>query len=231
MQFRSYLSMNNPVVGKSVFGLLILLSLLNLPVEAQDPSRFRNEVRKLIAGDSLVQKKDLILFTGSSSVRLWKTLNVDFLDYNILNRGFGGSTTTDLQHYIDTLIVPYKPVKVFIYEGDNDIGAGKAPDDVMADAIKLTRSIKDKLPDTQILFISPKPSLSRWHLKSQYELYNAKLKSWAGTQKSVSFIDVWTPMLHANGLVRSDLFVADGLHMNETGYEIWKQVIAPYLAK
>jgi lysophospholipase L1-like esterase len=223
--------MNNRVVGKSVFGLLILFSLSNLSVEAQDPGRFRNEVRKLIAGDSSVQKKNLILFTGSSSVRLWKTLNADFPGYNILNRGFGGSTTTDLHHYIDTLITPYKPVKVFIYEGDNDIGEGKAPDDIIAATIKLVRSIKDKLPDTQILFISPKPSLARWHLKNQYELYNSKLKSWAATQKGVSFIDVWTPMLHANGLVRSDLFVADGLHMNEAGYEIWKQVIAPYLAK
>jgi len=222
----------NPASKKPVIvGLLVLFGFLNSSVVAQDPARLRNEVRKLTAGDSSLQKKSLILFTGSSSVRLWKTLNTDFAEYNILNRGFGGSTMTDLQHYLDTLITPYRPVKVFIYEGDNDIGSGKAPDDIIADAIKLTRSIKDKLPETHVLFLSPKPSVSRWHLKERYELYNAKLKSWAATQKGVSFIDVWTPMLHANGLVRSDLFVEDGLHMNATGYEIWKQVIAPYLIK
>jgi lysophospholipase L1-like esterase len=209
--------------------LIFLFAGLFYNSSAQDPTRFRNEVRKLVAGDSAVTKKNLILFTGSSSVRMWKTLPTDFPKHNILNRGFGGSVMTDLIYYMDTLVFSYQPVKVFIYEGDNDIGGGQTPDDVLADAIRLTRMIKDKLPNTEVLFISPKPSLLRWNLKANYELYNGKLKSWCNTQKGVSFIDVWTPMLDKAGNVRNDLFIEDGLHMNSVGYAIWAKVVRKYL--
>jgi lysophospholipase L1-like esterase len=38
-------------------------------------------------------------------------------------------------------------------------------------------------------------------------------------------------MLDADGNVRKDLFVEDGLHMNKKGYDIWTKVIRPYLLK
>ena len=217
-------------MNKSIVSLLVCLTIVS-NLFAQDPLRFHNEVNELIAADSAVVKKNLILFTGSSSIRFWKSLNADFPKYNVLNRGFGGSTTNDLLFFIDTLITPYQPRKVFIYEGDNDLGNGQEPDEVLSAAIKLTRKIKDKLPSTEVLFICPKPSIARWELKDKYELFNSKLKSWCATQKGVVFIDVWTPMLDSTGNVRKDIFIEDGLHMNAIGYEIWKNIIAPYLKK
>jgi lysophospholipase L1-like esterase len=211
---------------KSFITFLLLIPVL---LQAQDPLRFKGEVDALTAVDSIVNKKNLILFTGSSSVRLWTTLKEDFPNHNILNRGFGGSEMSDMVYYADKLIFPYKPDKVFIYEGDNDLGVGEEPDAIMGETIKLARSIKDHLPNTEIFFISPKPSLLRWHLKAKYELYMGKLKSWCVTQKGITFIDVWTPMLDSTGAVKKDLFLDDGLHMNRKGYEIWVNIIGPYL--
>lgn len=216
---------------RPLIGLIILFFISFSSVGQESPARFHNEVQELIAQDTAVVKKNLILFTGSSSVRMWKTLSVDFPKFNVLNHGFGGSTMVDLLYYLDTLVTPFQPKQVFIYEGDNDIAAGVSPDDILVDAIRLTRAIKDKLPKTEVLFISPKPSLLRWNLKPQYDLYNGKLKSWCDTQKGVRFIDVWNPMLNSEGNVRNDLFIEDGLHMNGTGYAIWTKVIGPYLKK
>ena len=212
------------------FSVFIIFLFLVRPVSAQDSLRFQAEVNELIAGDSAVNKKSVILFTGSSSIRFWETLKSDFPNHNVINCGFGGSEMTDLINYVDKLIVPYHPKQIFIYEGDNDIGGGKEPDEILKDADRLLVSIRKQMSrKVQVLFISPKPSILRWELKGRYEAYNQKLESWTKQQKKVTFIDVWTPMLDADGNVRKDLFIEDGLHMNKKGYDIWTKVIGPYL--
>jgi lysophospholipase L1-like esterase len=130
------------------------------------------------------------------------------------------------------LITHYKPKQIFIYEGDNDLASGKAPDEILKQADQLLDIIRKKLSKkVQVLFISPKPSLSRWSMHEKYEEYNKKLANWCSQQKNVIFIDVWTPMLDANGVVRKDLFIEDGLHMKAAGYRIWQQIIGSYLER
>jgi lysophospholipase L1-like esterase len=161
---------------------------------------------------------------------MWKDLQEDLPKHNVINRGFGGSEMSDLLYYNQQLILKYKPVKIFIYEGDNDINSGKSVETILQDAEKLLLSIRSDLPKkVKIYFISPKPSISRKHLRAQYEDYNQKLRTWCSLHKNVTFIDVWTSMLEENGEFRTDLFIEDNLHMNQKGYEIWKQVIEKYL--
>jgi len=66
-------------------------------------------------------------------------------------------------------------------------------------------------------------------MKDEYLAYNQKLKDWTATKKNVKYIDVWAPMLDANGEVQKDIFIGDGLHMNKKGYDIWGRVIKPYI--
>lgn len=210
--------------------LFTLIFLLPSLLFAQDPLRFKDEVAELTAHDDAVDTKDLILFTGSSSVRMWKDVGERFPDHNVLNRGFGGSEMSDLVYYFNKLILPYRPKQIFIYEGDNDIAAGRSTSTIIANADKLLTLIHEKLsPTVQVVFISPKPSLARWKLKDNYEACNAALKLWAETQSNVEFIDVWTPALDERGEVFDDIFIEDGLHMNSKGYDIWTKVITPYL--
>jgi lysophospholipase L1-like esterase len=209
---------------------LFVLQLIGLSLFAQQPHRFEKEVKELVAGDSLVSKKKLILFAGSSSIRMWKDLKADFPGHNVLNHGFGGSDMTDLLNYAKPLIVNYSPAKVFIYEGDNDVNAGKTPEQILAEADKLLMLLRAELPGrVKIIFISAKPSVARWHLKDKYEAFNRQLEQWTKTKKNVLYADVWTPMLDENGEVRKDLFIGDNLHMNRAGYDIWKIVIGRFL--
>ena len=210
--------------------VMVLLLLFVGPLKAQEISRFQGEVDKLIAGDSAIDKKNIILFTGSSSIRVWTSLKTDFPKYNVLNRGFGGSEMADLIHFADKLIMPYRPKQIFIYEGDNDINAGKSAGEILHEADKLLSLLRKKLPrKVEVVFISAKPSLKRWQLKDKYLDYNRKLELWTKQQGNVAFIDVWTPMLNTDGNVLNDLFIEDGLHMNKKGYEIWAKVIGPYI--
>lgn len=191
--------------------------------------QFEDEVKNLKKSDNQVNTNNLVLFTGSSSIRLWSDLADDFDGYNILNRGFGGSIMGDLLHFYDQLILPYKPKKVFIYEGDNDLAADIPIEDILTDAKTLVSKIQSDLPGTAVYFISPKPSISRWHLKEKYEQLNYQLGLWTLFKSDVEFIDIWTPMLDDSGEVRPELFIGDGLHMNGLGYDIWQEVISSYI--
>lgn len=210
--------------------VLLFVPLFFIHSVAQDPLRFEKEVNDLVKGDTLVNRKKLILFTGSSSIRFYADLKKDFPKKNVLNRGFGGSEMSDLLHYAQPLILNYQPDRIFIYEGDNDINSGKSPEEILATAEQLLSLLRSQLSlKVKIVFISAKPSVARWHLKSQYETFNRQLQAWTSTKKNVFFADVWTSMLKSNGEVRTDLFIEDNLHMNRKGYEIWKAVIEKYM--
>jgi lysophospholipase L1-like esterase len=212
------------------FFVFLSVLCLSFSLSAQDPKRFQKEIDNLVVADSSVNHKNLILFTGSSSIRIWKSLGTDFPKYNTLNRGFGGSEMRDLLYYAEQLIIKHNPKKIFIYEGDNDINSGKSPEEILKTADELLSLIRAKLPKrVKVVFISPKPSLARWQLKETYLAYNQQLKAWTNQHKKVLFVDVWTPMVDSNGEVMKDIFIEDGLHLNERGYKIWASTIKGFL--
>src|SRR5215207_9430258 len=77
--------------------------------------------------------KGALLFTGSSTIRLWQTLAQDFPGHRVINRGFGGSQIVDATHFAERIIFPYEPRVVFLRAGGNDIHAGKSVDAVFED--------------------------------------------------------------------------------------------------
>jgi lysophospholipase L1-like esterase len=196
---------------------------------AQDPARFAKEIseqtQRLPQG-----KKCNIVFTGSSSIRLWADLQERFPQTALVNTGFGGSHMSDLLHFAQECVIRFQPGKVFIYEGDNDTADGEKAEAIIREADALVTLLRKHLPrKTRIYFISPKPSPSRWHLKAAYENINSAFAAFCKTKKRVTFIDVWTPMLDERGVVRSELFLEDRLHMNAKGYDIWQRVIQQFL--
>jgi lysophospholipase L1-like esterase len=214
-----------------IFSILAFVVFIEQSLVAQpkDPTRFQNEVDSIVALNQSVDRANLILFTGSSSIRMWDKMKTAFPNYNVVNLGFGGSEMSDLLFYVDKLIISFAPKTVFIYEGDNDINFGRTTKDILSTADSILHRIRSKLPDTEIIFISPKPSLARWNLKEKYVTFNKQLEAWTHQKKRVRFADVWSPMLDSKGMVRKDIFIADGLHLNEKGYSIWTSALAKYL--
>lgn len=170
-----------------------------------------------------------IVFVGSSSFRLWPNLPEAFPGHAVVNRGFGGSMLPDVVQFAPRIVVPLAPATVVIYAGDNDIGRGRMPSQVLADYRNLVRLLRRSLPDVRIVMVSIKPSPSRWALVERMREANALLAQEVARDPRASFVDVFTPMLGADGLPRPELFVADALHMSPAGYALWQQRIAPAL--
>jgi lysophospholipase L1-like esterase len=170
-----------------------------------------------------------VLFVGSSSIRLWNTLEKQFGAAQVLKRGFGGSRLTDCVKHLDRLVVQYQPRVVLLYAGDNDLAEGGSPDDVLARFKAFTEGVHGRLPDTRIVFISIKPSPARRALIGQARAANELVRAYADDHPQVEYVDVFTPMLSADGSPRADLFRKDALHLNDAGYALWRTILQPFV--
>ena len=222
--------MNYLYVFKINFLLLFGL-VAQITAQEQGPERWEETIQKFEKRDQeQAPKQGAILFVGSSSIAMWRDVADYFPEHSVLNRGFGGSQFSDVIYYADRVIYPYKPSKVFVYEGDNDISGGDTPKSILKEAKKLRKMIAKNLgKEVPVIFISPKPSVARWHLKGQYETTNALLKKYADKKRHTEFADVWTPALDQNGKVFEHIFLKDNLHMNADGYKIWQKVLMPFV--
>ena len=192
-----------------------------------------NRFEKEIAAYEALDKKNApkpggILFYGSSSVRLWKTLSDDYAGMPVLNRGFGGSTAADALMYAERIVLPCRPATIVYYEGDNDVQKGRTPEQILADYQKFADLVHSALPETRILFVSVKPSPKRLELLPVQRKVNEMTSAWIAesNDERLGFIDVFTPMLDADGRPRTELFGPDRLHMNRDGYKLWSSIIA-----
>ena len=201
--------------------------------KAQTP--FYNDIQQFKKQDSInFPAKQQILFVGSSSFTKWTDIQDYFPSYPIINRGFGGSSLTDVIHYADDIVYPYQPKQIVIYCGENDL-AGEdttVTSSIVFDRFKqLFVSIRQHLPKVSIAYVSMKPSPSRQHLLPKMEAGNTLIKKYLSKQNKTAYIDVFHKMFNKDGTIINDIFIADNLHMNAKGYAIWQKIIAPYLLK
>jgi lysophospholipase L1-like esterase len=225
--------MTRPLSALCLIALLCAVASAQTPPSTRPTTKptsqpFQNEIEAFEAADRAhPPTPGGIMFFGSSSIRLWKTLAEDFPDLPVVNRGFGGSTVPDSTRYTDRVLVPHKPRLIVYYEGDNDIAAGHSPERVVADFKAFVSLLHERLPETRLLFISIKPSPSRAKVAEQAKEANRLVREFISTDPKLAYVDVWTPMLGPDGRPREELFGPDRLHMNRKGYELWRSILRP----
>lgn len=176
------------------------------------------------------ERPGAIVATGSSSMRFWDhRIREDLAPLSIISRGFGGSNMNDVLTFLDTLVLKHKPRAVMIYEGDNDVAQGIPVEKILATFNEAIKKIHAQDPEIRIYLLSVKPSISRDEMWSTMLEVNAGLEAMANDDALITYIDVATPMLNEDGSIRDDLFVSDKLHMNQKGYDIWRNVVAPVM--
>ena len=133
----------------------------------------------------------------------------------------------DLAHYLDRVAIAYQPRAILIYEGDNDTG-GESPvpnEAIVADLQQIIARIHEKLPQTRIYILSIKPSILRWPRWSVAQEVNAAYRRIAAEDPLLYYVDVAPYLLNKDGTVMTDIFVEDGLHLNDLGNAIWGAAI------
>ncbi len=225
-------------IGLGVFVLLVIGSVIgyaylqHLGTAGGDPNFFESDILDFEAADrASPPEPGAIVFVGSSSIRLWTSLAEDFAPLPVLNRGFGGAHFEHVVHNAWRIVTPYAPRAVAVYVGDNDLaeGTGKDADRVLADYREFVRIVHEDAPKAAIYFLSIKPSRLRWDRWPVMSAANATIAKLAESDPRLHYVDLATPLLGADGVPRNDFFRLDGLHLNESGYAAWTNVLRPIL--
>jgi lysophospholipase L1-like esterase len=237
-------------LGRRIFAL-VLISLLSgfqaarcqsvappdpapLTASSKPPSTnpFESEVNALEAklSQSPISSSPVV-FYGSSSIRLWKSLQQDFSGYAVLNCGFGGSRLTDCVRYANRIVLPRKPSAIVIYAGDNDLAGGAAPEKVFQSFKQLFAIFRTYSPSIPIAFVSVKPSPARMGFLENILKFNQLVDDFLKTQPETEYIDVCSDMLGQDRKPIQALFVSDQIHLSPAGYQILRKEIGGFLSQ
>jgi len=195
-----------------------------------DPARFAKDINAFDAADAKAPPpKGGIVFTGSSSVRLLDIPKY-FPGTGALNRGFGGSHISEVNHYLDRCVLRYEPSLVVLYCGGNDLWDKKSPEQVEEDFTEFRTRLFEKLPKAKLLVLAVRPSPARASIIHKEADLNERFRKAAEADKRITYIaGTCDRYLDESGKPIPKYFVEDGLHMSPAGYEIWKELLTPYL--
>jgi lysophospholipase L1-like esterase len=210
---------------------VIVLSL-TLAVTAREPDlkRFEKDIARFEEQDRAKPPPEgAIVFTGSSSIARWKDLAKDFSDQPVINRGFGGSTIPEVNHFLDRIVLKHRPRVVVLFCGGNDMAAfERAPDQVLADFQSFCKGIHDKLPETRIVYLSIHLPPGRPRQADAIDKANALIAAECGKHKRLTFVNIHDLMLGADDKPNPELY-ADPLHPNAKAYQLWAEKLRPVL--
>jgi hypothetical protein len=172
-----------------------------------------------------------ILFTGSSSIRYWSTLQHDLAPLRVINRGFGGCHLSHVNHYAQRVIFAYHPRAIVLYAGENDLcwPSRKTPELVLEDFKTLVALIRENLPGINVYYLSIKRALLRRSRWPAIDRANRLIREFADAQAGVAFIDVSTLLLDSWGNPLPEYLPWYRIHLTPQGYTLWATIVRPVL--
>lgn len=193
-------------------------------------NRFEKNVLAYEAADRTnPPPKGAILLAGDSQFYRWSTLAEDLPGYTVVNRGIDSFQTSDLIHFVDRIVLPYRPRMIVLHVGGNDVNTGKTPEQILADFKTFVARVRAVMPDVPIAFSSITPSPGRWAQAPARIAANRLVKDYVATAPNLHFIDLWDAMLGPGGLPREDLYGPDRIHPNQDGYRVRVRIMRPLL--
>jgi lysophospholipase L1-like esterase len=218
-------------VCSSRFVIAALFGSLLLPHFAFAQHAFESEIQAYEAQDR-VNPPPLgsVVITGSSSIAKWTTIQSDLAPLDIIPRGFGGSTTDDLDYYLQRIVLVYQPRAVVIYEGENDIDNGQTPTYVANRMTGILARISAALPNARVYVISIKPTpahISEWNGWETWA--NQMLAALCASDARYTYIDTASHLIYPNLQLVPGVFDTDGVHLTYLGYQKWTSAIVPVL--
>jgi hypothetical protein len=182
---------------------------------------------------TITYSNDAILFAGSSSIRLWTSLERDLAPYHVIQRGFGGSKLSDLAVYAHKIFDPH-PCRAIVLFVANDITGSnqdKTPKEVASLFRSVLRTIRKTHNETPVFWIEITPTSSRWKVWPEIQKVNSSIQDICTRQKNTYFIQTDSAFLNGEGLPKDELFREDKLHLTEKGYAVWTEIINNSLNK
>ena len=225
-----------PKIAGLLLGFVVLLAAFpayRLYVEirksiSEDPAVYAQDISDLVARTREGPgAEDAVVFIGSSSIRLWSTLERDMQPLPVVQHGFGGAKLADVEFYAERLVNPFDPRAVVVFAGTNDLqpGASKSPEVLLETYRRFVERVRADLPNVSIYFIGITPSPRRWEIWDQAQETNRLVREWSDRDPTLFYIETGPSLLGEDGEPDADNYKFDGLHLSAQGYAIWTEII------
>ncbi len=210
------------------FRISLILSCPGMPVCGQS----QGDIDRWTHQDALdPPAAGCILFTGSSSIRRWEQLTLDFADYKIIQRGFGGSQFEHLNQFVNDIVLPYNPAAIVVWEGTNDIADGEPGTEVFSDYQEFVTAVHAAQPAVEIVYVGIMPTPGRRANEAEQTAANSAIAQMATGNPKLHYVDLPGAFATLNPYddpAFTSLFV-DDIHLNRRGYEFWTSIIRPQI--
>ena len=192
---------------------------------------YLEDIQRLERKPVVQSDRPKVVFYGSSTFTRWgEVLEQCFPQIEAVNLGFGGSTLAACAWFFDRVVPRQQPYYLFVYAGDNDLGDGRNPEEVVLFFEQLLACVKTALGDIPVCFVSIKPSLARQHLRGNIEYANQCIRQRIARRGGpLYYLDLYRHMIDERGWPQPALFDADGLHLSPLGYALWQREIGAQL--
>jgi lysophospholipase L1-like esterase len=137
---------------------------------------YLEEVQRLAQLPVTATERPKVVFYGSSTFTRWLKLGTDFPQVQAINLGFGGSTLAACAWFFEQAVPRQQPDALLVYAGDNDLGDGRTPEEVVLFFEQLVAVSKAQLGSIPFCFVSIKPSPARLYLRDNIQYANACIR-------------------------------------------------------
>lgn len=226
---------NKPAILSSLQEVGEWLYTLVNRTKSPNITRFESEIKALELEDSKTSySSNAILFTGSSYIRLWKTIKKDLAPAEIIHHGFGGSNISEMAYYIPRIAFNHSLKAIYMYSGSNDLSVSsqdKSPLQILETYKYVVKMLRSKFPNTPIYYVSISPNERRWAVWDKIQETNELIKNYSSSKTNLYFVETASALLGADGKYQAQLHIEDKLHFNEKGYEIWTRIMRKSIAE
>ncbi len=189
-----------------------------------------NRQRRTLFAQRKELDRDGIVFVGDSITQGWRTLEADFTDLlvRLANRGISGDTTPNLVYRLQDDVLSLHPRGVVVLIGTNDLGADTTPEQVARNCQEVHRRIRAAYPRIPMAWCLVMPRGGENFLPRIRDL-NARIVEFVHADPNATVCDTFTILAQENGAPKPEAFNADLLHLNTTGYLLWREALKPIL--
>lgn len=197
--------------------------------------RYAADIAKFVAQDKATPPpQNALLIAGSSSARYWITAAEDFKPYPVINRGFGGSKTTEVLSTMDCIALPYHPRLVIYFAGTNDLAGGSKAEDVLENIRQYVERLRKENPKTGFVIMAGLKSPKRKPNWAEFDKFNDLLQKFCAAGKNLYYVDHNKVMNKPNGEAIAAYYREEGdsaLHANAAGYAEIVKLVRPVVDK
>ena len=193
----------------------------------QDWAQFKRYHDANVALPAPAKGEDRVVFYGDSITDSWKLADY-FPGKPYVNRGISGQTTAQMLLRFRADVVDLGPKVVILLAGTNDIAGNTGPmtveqiEDNYASMAELAKAHNIRFIFTSVLPVHDKGTRmtqSQRRSPEKIKELNEWIKTYCADNKLV-YVDYYSHMLGDDGMLRTELAPADGLHPNADGYKI-----------